>query len=289
MQSLVAKSCLVPPSLFGCGSAGVVLELPSQCYSVWTRHPVDLELRDKTALVTGAGSGIGQAIALSLAGEGVRLVATDIRQETAAATAAAAMACGGEALGLPLDVTKYGQAQAVVQQVTQHFGRVDILVNCAGAWRVNLFVDSQPEDWTFEVNTCFLGVVHCTRAVLDGMIAQRSGKIVNIASDAGRVGEVRQAVYSGAKAAVIAFSKAVAKEVGRYNIHVNCVCPGFTSTPATVERLTPELQARMVRLYPLGRLGLPGDVAKAVTFLASDGASHITGQTLSVSGGYTMV
>ena len=128
---------------------------------------------------------------------GCALVATDVRQETAAATAAAATACGVEALGLPLDVTNYGQAQTVVQQAVQRFGRVDILVNCAGAWRVNLFVDSQPEDWTFEVNTCFMGVVHCTRAVLDGMIAQRRGKIVNIASDAGRVGEVRQAVYSG--------------------------------------------------------------------------------------------
>jgi 2-hydroxycyclohexanecarboxyl-CoA dehydrogenase len=250
---------------------------------------MDLGLRDKIALVTGAGSGIGQAIALSLAGEGVRLVATDLREETVVATATAATACGIEALGLPLDVTHYGQAQAVVQHVMQRFGRLDILVNCAGAWRVNLFVDSQPEDWAFEVNTCFMGVVHCTRAVLDGMIAQRSGKIVNIASDAGRVGEVRQAVYSGAKAAVIAFSKAVAKEVGRHNIHVNCVCPGFTKTPATTERLTPELEARIVRLYPLGKLGLPADVAQAVTFLASDGASHITGQTLSVSGGYSMV
>ena len=249
---------------------------------------MDLGLGDKIALVTGAGSGIGRAIALSLAGEGVRLVATDMREETAAATAAAT-AGGVEALGLGLDVTDYGQAQAVVQQAVQRFGRVDILVNCAGAWRVNLFVDSQPEDWAFEVNTCFMGVVHCTRAVLDGMIAQQSGAIVNIASDAGRVGEVRQAVYSGAKAAVIAFSKAVAKEVGRYNIHVNCVCPGFTRTPATAERLTPDLEARIVRLYPLGRLGLPEDVAKAVTFLASDSASHITGQTLSVSGGYTMV
>jgi NAD(P)-dependent dehydrogenase (short-subunit alcohol dehydrogenase family) len=219
----------------------------------------------------------------------VRLVATDLREETVVATATAATACGIEALGLPLDVTHYGQAQAVVQHVMQRFGRIDILVNCAGAWRVNLFVDSQPEDWAFEVNTCFMGVVHCTRAVLDGMMAQRSGKIVNIASDAGRVGEVRQAVYSGAKAAVIAFSKAVAKEVGRYNIHVNCVCPGFTKTPATTERLTPELEARIVRLYPLGKLGLPADVAQAVTFLASDGASHITGQTLSVSGGYSMV
>jgi len=250
---------------------------------------MDLGLRDKIALVTGAGSGIGQAIALSLAGEGVRLIATDLRQETVVATATAATARGTEAFGLQLDVTDYRQAQAVVQHVMQRFGRIDILVNCAGAWRVNLFVDSQPEDWTFEVNTCFMGVVHCTRAVLDGMIVQQSGKIVNIASDAGRVGEVRQAVYSGAKAAVIAFSKAVAKEVGRYNIHVNCVCPGFTKTPATTERLTPELEARIVRLYPLGKLGTPEDVAKAVTFLASDGASHITGQTLSVSGGYSMV
>jgi len=249
---------------------------------------MDLGVREKVALVTGAGSGIGQAIALSLAEEGARLVATDVRQETAMATATAAAAYGVDTLGLALDVTHYGQAQAAVQQTVQRFGRVDILVNCAGAWRVNLFVDSHPDDWTFEVNTCFMGVVHCTRAVLDGMIAQRSGKIVNIASDAGRVGEVRQAVYSGAKAAVIAFSKAVAKEVGRYNIHVNCVCPGFTKTPATTERLTPDLEARIVRLYPLGRLGLPEDVAQAVTFLASDGASHITGQTLSVSGGYTM-
>jgi len=250
---------------------------------------MDLGLRNKIALVTGAGSGIGRAIALSLAGEGVSLVATDVHQETAVATAAAAMACGVDALGLLLDVTNYGQAQAVVQQAVQRFGRVDILVNCAGAWRVNLFVDSQPEDWTFEVNTCFMGVVHCTRAVLDVMIAQQHGTIINIASDAGRVGEVRQAVYSGAKAAVIAFSKAVAKEVGRYNIRINCVCPGFTKTPATTERLTPDVEARIVRLYPLGRLGLPADVAQAVTFLASEGASYITGQTLSVSGGYTMV
>ena len=250
---------------------------------------MELGLRNHIALVTGAGSGIGRAIALSLASEGVHLVATDLHADTAAATAAAAMACGIEALGVPLDVTNYGQAQAVVQQAVQRFGRVDILVNCAGAWRIKLFVDSQPEDWSLEVHTCFMGVVHCTRAVLDGMISQRRGTIVNIASDAGRVGEVRQAVYSGAKAAVIAFSKAVAKEVGRYNIRVNCVCPGFTKTPATAERLTPELEARIARLYPLGRLGLPEDVAQAVTFLASDGASHITGQTLSVSGGYTMV
>jgi NAD(P)-dependent dehydrogenase (short-subunit alcohol dehydrogenase family) len=250
---------------------------------------MDLGLHGKVAVVTGAGSGIGRAIALSLAGEGVRLVATDLKGETAEATAAEATKRGIEAIGLPLDVSDYSQAQAMVQQVLQRFDRVDVLVNCAGAWRINLFVDSQPEDWAMEVNVCFMGVVNCTRAVLDPMIAQRSGKIVNISSDAGRVGEVRQAVYSGAKAAVIGFSKAVAKEVGRYNIHVNCVCPGFTKTPATVDRLDPELEARIVKFYPLRKLGVPEDVAKAVTFLVSEGASHITGQTLSVSGGYSMV
>lgn len=250
---------------------------------------MELGLRDKVALVTGAGSGIGQTIALALAAEGVHLVATDLRADSVRATATAAQALGCEALGLPLDVTNYPQAQEVVRHTVQRFGRVDVLVNCAGAWRLKLFVESQPDDWAFEVNTCFLGVVHCTRAVLDTMIAQQGGKIVNISSDAGRVGEMRQAVYSGAKAAVIAFSKAVAKEVGRYNIHVNCVCPGYTKTPATAGQLTPELEERITRAYPLRKLGVPEDVAKAVVFLASDGASHMTGQTLSVSGGYSMV
>jgi 2-hydroxycyclohexanecarboxyl-CoA dehydrogenase len=250
---------------------------------------MDLGLRDKIAVVTGAGSGIGRAIALSLAGEGARVVTTDLNGEQAEATATEISRSGGMAVGMALDVTRYSQVQAAVHQVQQRFGRIDVLVNCAGAWRVNLFVDSQPDDWAFEVNVCFMGVVNCTRAVLDAMIAQQGGKIVNISSDAGRVGEVRQAVYSGAKAAVIGFSKAVAKEVGRYNIHVNCVCPGFTKTPATTDRLTPDLEERIVRFYPLRKLGTPEDVAKAVTFLASDGATHITGQTISVSGGYSMV
>jgi 2-hydroxycyclohexanecarboxyl-CoA dehydrogenase len=250
---------------------------------------MDLGLRNKVALVTGAGSGIGRAIAMSLAGEGAQVVAADLQGDRAQATAAEISRQGTMALGMPLDVTSYPQVQAVLQQVQERFGRIDVLVNCAGAWRVNLFVDSQPEDWAFEVNVCFLGVVNCTRAVLDGMMARQSGKIVNISSDAGRVGEVRQAVYSGAKAAVIGFSKAVAKEVGRYNIHVNCVCPGFTRTPATTDRLTPEVEERMVKFYPLRKLGTPEDVAKVVTFLASDGAGHVTGQTISVSGGYSMV
>lgn len=250
---------------------------------------MDLGLHQKVALVTGAGSGIGQAIALSLAAEGARVVATDIQGATAEDTAARAMASGGEAMGVALDVTVYEQARAVVQQAVAHYGQLDVLVNSAGAWRVNLFTDTQPEDWAFEVNVCFMGVVNCTRAALDVMIAQQSGKIVNVSSDAGRVGEFRQAVYSGAKAGVLGFSKAVAREVGRYHIHVNCVCPGYTRTPATAAMLTPEQEARIIRGYPLRKLGVPEDVAKVVTFLASDGASHITGQTISVSGGYAMV
>lgn len=250
---------------------------------------MDLGLRDKVVVVTGAGSGIGRAITLSLAGEGARVAAVDLNREAAEATSAEAAKGGVEAIGIPLDVVDYAQVQAAMQRVVERFGRIDGLVNCAGAWRVNLFVDSQPEDWVFEVNVCFLGVVHCTRAVLDQMVAQQGGKIVNISSDAGRVGEVRQAVYSGAKAAVIGFSKAVAKEMGRYNIHVNCVCPGYTKTPATEGQLTPELEARIAKVYPLRKLGVPEDVAKVVTFLVSDGASHVTGQTISVSGGYSMV
>ena len=146
-----------------------------------------------------------------------------------------------------------------------------------------------PEDWAFEVNTNLLGTIHCTRAALDPMVAQGGGKIVNISSDAGRVGEFRQAVYSGAKAGIIGFSKAVAREVGRSGIHVNVVCPGYTKTPGTAGQLDPELEARIAKSYPLRKLGLPDDVARMAVFLASEGASHITGQTISVSGGYSMV
>ena len=250
---------------------------------------MELGLDGKVALVTGAGSGIGRAIALSLASEGARLVATDMQGDRAQATAAEAVNGGAEAIGATLDVTQYEQARTVVQEAVQRFGRLDVLVNCAGAWRIGLFMDMQPEDWAFEINVCLMGVVNCTRAALDPMMAQQSGKIVNISSDAGRVGEFRQAVYSGAKAGVIGFAKAVAREMGRYNIHVNCVCPGYTKTPATEGMLTPELEERIAKGYPLRKLGLPEDIAKVVTFLASDGASYITGQTISVSGGYSMV
>ena len=247
---------------------------------------MDLGLGGKVAMVTGGGSGIGEAIALRLAEEGATVVAADLNGGNAEAAAAKA---GPPAEGVALDISSWEQAKAVVEGIVERHGRLDVLVNCAGVWRIGPFMDAPPEDWTFEVNTNLLGTIHCTRAALDPMVAQGGGKIVNISSDAGRMGEFRQAVYSGAKAGIIGFSKAVAREVGRSGIHVNVVCPGYTKTPGTAGQLDPELEARIAKSYPLRKLGLPDDVAKMAVFLASDGASHITGQTISVSGGYSMV
>lgn len=247
---------------------------------------MDLGLGGKVAMVTGGGSGIGEAIALRLAEEGATMVAADLDGGNAEAVAARA---GPPAEGVALDISSFEQAKAAVDGVVERHGRLDVLVNCAGAWRIGPFMDAPPEDWAFEVDTNLLGTINCTRAALDPMVAQGGGKIVNISSDAGRVGEFRQAVYSGAKAGIIGFSKAVAREVGRSGIHVNVVCPGYTKTPGTAGQLDPEIEARIAKGYPLRKLGLPDDVAKMAVFLASDGASHITGQTISVSGGYSMV
>lgn len=247
---------------------------------------MDLGLGGKVAMVTGGGSGIGEAIALRLAEEGATMVAADLDGGNAKTVAARA---GPPAEGVALDISSFEQAKAAVDGVVERHGRLDVLVNCAGAWRIGPFMDAPPEDWAFEVDTNLLGTINCTRAALDPMVAQGGGKIVNISSDAGRVGEFRQAVYSGAKAGIIGFSKAVAREVGRSGIHVNVVCPGYTKTPGTAGQIDPELEARIAKGYPLRKLGLPDDVAKMAVFLASDGASHITGQTISVSGGYSMV
>lgn len=245
---------------------------------------MDLGLRGKVAIVTGAGSGIGRAIALDLAAEGTTVIAADLAKDNAHQTAELA---GENVHAMRLDVTSFENATAVVEQVVAQHQGVDILINCAGAWRAGLFTESTPDDWAFEINVCLMGVINCTRAVIDPMVARGGGKIVNISSDAGRIGEFRQAVYSGAKAGVIGFSKAVAREVGRSGIHVNCVCPGYTKTPGTAD-LTEEMEARIAKAYPLRKIGHPDDVSRVAVFLASNGASHTTGQTISVSGGYSM-
>jgi len=264
---------------------------------------MELGLSGKTVVVTGGSSNIGRGIVLAFAKEGSDVVIVDIDEVNGQKTAELAREQGVRAMVVKTDITKPEQCQAMVRKTLDEFGRLDVLVNCAGWVYDRLFIDKPREEWVREVDINYWGVVNCIRAVIDHMIAQQSGRIVSIASDAGKVGEYREAVYAGAKAAVIAFSKSLAKEVGRYRININVVCPA-TIVPASVDemgegsmwrseglfdKMTPEVKEKMAKAYPLRRLGKVEDIANAVVFLASDAASWITGQALSVDGGYTMV
>ena len=251
-------------------------------------------LNNKTAIVTGAGSGIGKAIALRLASEGIRVGVFDIRSEAAAETATAIEIAGGIAVPITCDITDYA---AVVTSVaafeTAIGGGTDILVNNAG-WDTPMpFLKTDEAFWKKVVSINYFGPLHMTHAVGQGMSARKSGRIINIASDAGRVGSSGEVVYSGCKGATIAFGKALAREVARNQITINTVCPGPTDTPAmdafvgTGEQ-GQKIRDAMVRGVPLGRIGQPEDYPGMVAFLASDDAAFITGQTISVSGGLTM-
>jgi 2-hydroxycyclohexanecarboxyl-CoA dehydrogenase len=244
-------------------------------------------LSGRGALVTGAASGIGRAVALRLGEEGCRVAAVDLNLEGAQATAAE---LGARACALQADVSYLSAMREAVAAAEGTIGPVEVLVSCAGWDRVEPFVDSAEETWDRVIAINLRGVMACTRAVLDGMIERRGGAIVNISSDAGRVGSSGEVVYSGAKAGIIGFSKAVAREVARHGIRVNVVCPGPTDTPMMEEtrRANPRLGEALVRAIPFRRLARPEEIAAAVAFLASDDAAYVTGQTLSVSGGLTM-
>lgn len=243
-------------------------------------------LRDRVAIVTGAGSGIGRAIAIRLAEEGVRVAIADINESAARDVAAS---IGGSAIPIPTDVTDPESVRAAIER-TAALGPLDILVNNAGWDKAEPFVQSSEDTWHRIIAINLLGPMHCTRAVLPGMIERGAGRIVSISSDAGRVGSTGEAVYSAAKAGIIGFSKTIAREVARHRINVNVVCPGPTDTPLLeqVAAGNPRLVEALARAIPFGRLGQPDDIAGAVAFLASDDAAFITGQTLSVSGGLTM-
>jgi 2-hydroxycyclohexanecarboxyl-CoA dehydrogenase len=260
---------------------------------------MDLGLTDKGVIVTGGASNIGRAISLGFAAEGARVLIADIDEPQARAVAAEDPA--GRIVHRRTDVTDAADVTAAVNHAIETFGGVDVLVNCAG-WTVDrLFMDKPRSEWEREIDIDMWGFINATRAVLDHMIGRGSGHIVSIASDAGRIGEWREAVYSGTKAAVIAMSKAIAKEVGRNGITLNVVCPGFipgapeTSGEQSIWRaeqgaqFDEETLRKVARSYPLRRLGTPEDVVGPVLLLASDRASYVTGQTLSVSGGYTMI
>ena len=244
-------------------------------------------LDEKVAIVTGAGQGIGRAIAEKLAAEGATVVVTDVNEATAQQTAEA---IGGDAVGLHTDVTSRHSVNTMVASVMERFGRIDVLVNNAGWDVAGPFVDSDPADWDRVIQINLYGVLNTSRAVLPIMADQRYGSVVNLGSDAGRVGSSGEAVYSAAKGGVIAFTKATAREMARHQVNVNCVSPGPTDTAlfASMGGDNPKLREALTKAIPFRRLAEPADLANAVAFYASDEANFITGQTVSVSGGLTM-
>lgn len=242
-------------------------------------------LDHKIAIVTGAGQGIGAAIARKLAAEGAVVAVTDINEETARATAEE---LGESALGLRTDVTDRDSVDAMVDEVVARHGRVDVLVNNAGWDLAEPFVESDPETWDRIIAINLYGVLNTCKKVLPLMAEQGSGRVVNLGSDAGRVGSSGEAVYSAAKGGVIAFTKTLAREMARAQVTVNCVSPGPTDTALFASMGGERLREALTKAIPLRRLAQPDDLANAVAFLASDEASFITGQTVSVSGGLTM-
>lgn len=263
---------------------------------------MDLGLAGKTVIITGGGSNIGRSICHNFAKEKVKLVIAELDEAQGKKVAEEIKKTGSEVLFVKTDVSDHVQVEKMVKETVDHFGQVDILVNNVG-WNVDqLFMEETREKWEKIVAINFWGPLNCTRAVLDHMIEHKNGVIVNIGSDAGRMGEFREAVYGACKGGTIAFTKAIAREVGKFGIRVNVVCPGLTVPESEddigknslwagnmMKIFTPEAQAKAAKAYPLRKLGKPDEIAKTVLFMASNCASHITGQTLSVSGGYTMM
>jgi 2-hydroxycyclohexanecarboxyl-CoA dehydrogenase len=248
---------------------------------------------ERVAFVSGAARGIGRAIAARLAAEGRAVAIGDLLEAEAREAVAEIERKGGTGIAVTLDVTLPDSVAAAIDETTARLGPIDVLVNNAGWDEHHRFLETDEPFWDRVIEVNFKGCLRLTKAVLPGMVERRWGRVVNIGSDAGRVGSSLESVYSGAKGAVIAFTKTIAREVARDGVTANAVCPGPTETPLLAEITAGEAGAKVIdaikRAVPMKRLGTPEDVAAAVTFLASEDAGFITGQTLSVSGGLTMV
>jgi 2-hydroxycyclohexanecarboxyl-CoA dehydrogenase len=249
-------------------------------------------LQQRSAIVTGSASGIGRAIALRLAEEGCRVGVFDINPAAAEATVDAITAAGGTATACIVDITDLASVRAGVAAFEQALGPTEILVNNAGWDKIVPFLQTDTDLWKKVVDINLYGPLHMHYAVLPGMVERGFGRVVNIASDAGRVGSSGEAVYSAAKGGIISFTKTMARELTRAGIQLNCVCPGPTETPLFAQVAEGEAGAKIVeglkRAIPMKRLGQPEDYPGIVAFLASDDAAYITGQVISVSGGLTM-
>lgn len=246
-----------------------------------------MELLGKVALVTGAAQGIGRAIALLLAQKGADIVVSDINLEKAEETVREIETIGRRAMAIRADVANTNDVERMVEAILGRFGQIDILVNNAGITRDKLILRMTEEDWDAVLNVNLKGTFNCTKAVVRHMSKQRRGKIVNIASVVGEMGNVGQANYSASKAGVIGFTKTIAREFAQRGINVNAIAPGYIETPMT-EVLPEKVKEELRRMIPMGRLGRPGDVAEAVLFLVSEASRYITGQVLNVNGGIYM-
>lgn len=246
-----------------------------------------MELLGKVALVTGAAQGIGKATALLLAEKGADVVVSDINLEKAQETAKEIEEKGRRSMALKVNVADPVEVEQMVEMIMEKFSRIDILVNNAGITRDRLLLRMSPEDWDAVLDVNLKGVFNCTKSVIKYMSKQRSGKIVNIASVVGLMGNAGQANYAASKAGVIGFTKTVAREFAQRGININAIAPGYIQTPMT-EVLPEKVKEELMKLIPMGRLGQPEDVAQAVLFLVSENSNYITGQVLNVNGGIYM-
>jgi len=265
---------------------------------------VDLGYKGKTVIVTGGSSNINRGNVLAFAKEGANVVNADIDDKMGSQVVAEANALGGggKTIFIKTDVSNWDSVQEMVKKTLDEFGQIDVLINGVGwldtPW--GLFMEQKKETWEKMVNLNFWSVIYCTRAVLEHMMSRKCGKIINIGSEAGRIGEFRQVVYSACKGGVIGFTKALAKEAGRYKVNVNCVCPAGVvpekkehvselsmTQGVTQDTMSEDMKKMQLKLYPIGRVAVPQDVANTCVFIASDAASFIHGQTISVNGGYS--
>jgi 2-hydroxycyclohexanecarboxyl-CoA dehydrogenase len=247
-----------------------------------------MEMQSRTVVVTGGASGIGKAMALLLAREGARVLVGDIDEAGGQGLTAEAAGAGLAIEFLPLDLASPGSIAGFAEAAAARAERCDGLVNGAGWDRIEPFLQNPPEMWDQLIAVNLLGAVRLTRALLPPMVAAQSGKIVNISSDAGRVGSTGETVYAAAKGGLIAFTKSLAREMARYRINVNCVCPGPTDTPL-FQRQPERMREALTRAIPFRRIAQPEEIAEAVLFFLGRRSDYITGQVLSVSGGLTMV